>query len=168
MYILKNPVSLLFLAFLITTISCSTGKPLFETDPNFNPSTYLNPQDYGYDLKMNSKSILSELNANPFKPIRLMDGLQDLNESKDYPRSAMRNQIQGEVLLEVYVDTLKKIREIKVIESPSSLLTKSAIEAIVKADFKYATKNGNPVNSFIRIPLEYKFYEVEVRRRIDY
>jgi len=159
------------IVLFVVLAACSSSKPpLFIPPPEFDSSTYINPKDFGYDSEMSivdglAGKKLDELKL--FSPISFEGGLVAIHDAINYPRSALVNQIQGEVVLDVYVDTTNTIAYVDVIDSPSMSLSRAAVEAVTSVEHTPATYKGEIINSFIRIPLTFKLYEVKVRREIN-
>ncbi|MCO8094469.1 energy transducer TonB [Acinetobacter lwoffii] len=74
----------------------------------------------------------------------------------DYPRDALMNEEQGEVLISVYVNTTGKVQDAKVKKSSGSrALDRAASKAFSLCTFKPAMKNGEPQESWYDIPYEF-------------
>ncbi len=74
----------------------------------------------------------------------------------DYPRDALMNEEQGEVLISVYVNTTGKVQDVKVKKSSGSrALDRAASKAFSLCTFKPAMKNGEPQESWYDIPYEF-------------
>lgn len=74
----------------------------------------------------------------------------------DYPRDALMNEEQGEVLISVYVNTTGKVQDAKVKKSSGSrALDRAASKAFSLCTFKPAIKNGEPQESWYDIPYEF-------------
>jgi len=74
----------------------------------------------------------------------------------DYPRDALMNEEQGEVLISVYVNTTGKVQDAKVKKSSGSrALDRAAPKAFSLCTFKPAMKNGEPQESWYDIPYEF-------------
>lgn len=74
----------------------------------------------------------------------------------DYPRDALMNEEQGEVLISVYVNTSGKVQDAKVKKSSGSrALDRAASKAFSLCTFKPAMKNGEPQESWYDIPYEF-------------
>ena len=74
----------------------------------------------------------------------------------DYPRDALMNDEQGEVLISVYVNTAGKVQDAKVKKSSGSRsLDRAASKAFSLCTFKPAMKNGEPQESWYDIPYEF-------------
>ncbi|MCO8082613.1 energy transducer TonB [Acinetobacter lwoffii] len=74
----------------------------------------------------------------------------------DYPRDALMNEEQGEVLISVYINTTGKVQDAKVKKSSGSrALDRAASKAFSLCTFKPAMKNGEPQESWYDIPYEF-------------
>ena len=74
----------------------------------------------------------------------------------DYPRDALMNEEQGEVLISVYVNTTGKVQDAKVKKSSGSrALDRAASKAFSLCTFKPAMQNGEPQESWYDIPYEF-------------
>lgn len=74
----------------------------------------------------------------------------------DYPRDALMNEEQGNVLISVFVNTDGKVKEAKVKKSSGSRsLDRAASKAFSLCTFKPAMKNGEPQESWYDIPYEF-------------
>lgn len=74
----------------------------------------------------------------------------------DYPRDALMNEEQGEVMISVYVNTTGKVQDAKVKKSSGSrALDRAASKAFSLCTFKPAMKNGEPQESWYDIPYEF-------------
>ena len=74
----------------------------------------------------------------------------------DYPREALQNEEQGEVLISVYVGSDGRVKDAKVKKSSGSkTLDKAASKAFSLCTFKPAMKNGEPQESWYDIPYEF-------------
>lgn len=158
---------LVTVCFLILTamvcVSCSTTRPY--ADPvNFDASSYINPEDYGYSLFW--KPNLEKKNvASSFIPIAFKRDYEYLNEHTNYPRQAMMHNIKGDVKLQIYIDSTGIVQYIDVIETPSPLLTQSAIKVLMEGGFTVATLKGKPVNSFRNFVLVYHLRNIAPNER---
>jgi len=74
----------------------------------------------------------------------------------DYPRDALMNEEQGNVLISVFVNTDGKVKDAKVKKSSGSRsLDRAASKAFSLCTFKPAMKNGEPQESWYDIPYEF-------------
>ena len=73
-----------------------------------------------------------------------------------YPAEAKKKNIQGSVLLELYIDAQGKVREAKVIQSPDLSLEKAALEAATRLEFTPAKVGDVAVPVRIRVPYRFE------------
>jgi TonB family protein len=74
-----------------------------------------------------------------------------------YTVLAKRNNIQGRVVLRFIIDTEGNVVEPQVTESePEGVFDKIALEAVLKARFKPAIKDGKAVNCIVNLPITFK------------
>jgi TonB family protein len=74
-----------------------------------------------------------------------------------YPESARREGREGSVLLRVLIDDQGRSKEVEVNRSSGSdALDRAAAEAIKRWRFHPARHGGNPVESWVRIPIEFR------------
>lgn len=74
-----------------------------------------------------------------------------------YPEEAKENQIQGKVYVSFVIDKQGNVKDVKIIKSPSELLSKEAIR-IVKSMKSWipAYQKGKPVNSRFKLPISFR------------
>lgn len=154
MHILSKKPSL-FIPIVLCIISCSgSQKTATHTPPaNFDASSYINPEDYGYDL-MSPHDTIPESADTSFVPIEFDE--EKSQQRIKYPRRARRGGIQGKVILQIYIDSTGTVTNMETVQSPHSLLTTPSQEAVFQTDYNPATLNGKPVNSFIRVPFLFR------------
>jgi protein TonB len=73
-----------------------------------------------------------------------------------YPSAAKRKGIRGVVKIEYIVNGKGQVENITIIESPSKILSDATSDAISRARFEPATKDGNPVKVRMRAAIPYK------------
>ena len=73
-----------------------------------------------------------------------------------YPSAAKRKGIRGVVKIEYIVNEKGRVENITIIESPSKILSDSTSDAITRARFEPATKDGRPVKVRMRAAIPYK------------
>jgi TonB family protein len=74
-----------------------------------------------------------------------------------YPGEAIKKNITGKVIVDLIVGKNGKISNAKVSESVNPLLNNEAIRVINSMpDWKPGTQSGNPVEVYIRIPIDFK------------
>ena len=71
-------------------------------------------------------------------------------------KKAMAQKIEGTVYLQFVVDSAGSISDIKVMRSPSELLTKEAVRVVKKLpDFIPGRQNGKAVAVYYLLPLKF-------------
>ncbi|MCB5235182.1 MAG: energy transducer TonB [Candidatus Cloacimonetes bacterium] len=73
-----------------------------------------------------------------------------------YPEFALRNKIQGTVILEVEVLKDGSVRDIRVRRSVAGGLDQAAIDAVKKVKFQPGKSSGQPVDVLLIVPVEFK------------
>lgn len=83
-----------------------------------------------------------------------------LQENTKYPIEALKNKIQGDVILSFNIDKNGKMNNFKVISSPSEILTTSSLISFDHAENKWSPSpiNETPVNKDHIIVFRYRFY----------
>lgn len=74
----------------------------------------------------------------------------------EYPYFAKQHNIQGVVLLRVFINEKGKPEKIEVVKSAHPLLTKAAKKSIRQSKFIAAKSNGRSVSAWVRIPINFK------------
>lgn len=74
-----------------------------------------------------------------------------------YPTEAFVKKIEGEVLLEVVIDSRGRVSNVRVVHSIPAL-NAAAIECVKQWVFSPAIKNGRPVATQASIPVTFKIY----------
>jgi len=73
-----------------------------------------------------------------------------------YPEKAKKELVQGVVVLEVTTDTEGNVVNVKVLESESSLLNQSAIDAVKQWKYEVMRSKGNPIPVSFKVTITYK------------
>jgi protein TonB len=82
----------------------------------------------------------------------------------DYPESARREGREGLVLLRVLVDDQGRSKKVEIHKSSDSeILDRAAVEAIKRWRFHPARYGDKPVESWLRIPIEFRLADANVR-----
>lgn len=81
--------------------------------------------------------------------------MDDLRSRIRYPELARRNQIQGNVVVSVFVETDGRPSRAFIDASESSVLNQAAIEAVMATRFTPAEQNGQPVGVWLWIPVNF-------------
>lgn len=82
--------------------------------------------------------------------------LAELQRNVDYPEMARRANIQGQVVIRVYIDKEGKPKKWLIQSSDSQMLNDAAIKAVLKTVFTPAIQNKQPVGCWISIPITFK------------
>ncbi|WP_139925569.1 TonB family protein [Hymenobacter sp. DG01] len=122
-------------------------------------STITLPVSYQED----SANLLAQLLAQPIypyldeMPVPLKEDLISASSYRiRYPASALRNQIQGEVLVYFVVDEQGKVTQPTVIRSVDPVLDEEALRVVKGfADFTPGRQNGKPASMFFVVPVTF-------------
>lgn len=80
----------------------------------------------------------------------------------DYPLSAQLNKIEGDVLVDVFVDKGGKPQEAKILRSSGSAdLDSAAVSFSRKVAYEPALYNNSPIGSWTRLELRYKLQKID-------
>jgi TonB family protein len=80
----------------------------------------------------------------------------------DYPESARRQGREGRVLLRVLVDDQGRVKQVEIHSSAGSeALDRAATEAIERWRFHPARNGDQPVESWLRIPIEFRLADAK-------
>lgn len=85
-----------------------------------------------------------------------MVDLAALQKSVVYPAVAKSNGIEGNVFIRAYVSKKGKVLKTIVDKTDNDVLTSSAVNAVKKAKFTPATKNGKAVNCWVSLPISFR------------
>jgi protein TonB len=83
----------------------------------------------------------------------------DLNELQNniiYPANARKAKIQGRVLLRVLIDTNGDLQKVICEMTDSNLLTKAALDAVLKTKFTPAINDEKAVICWVSVPVNFK------------
>jgi TonB family protein len=73
-----------------------------------------------------------------------------------YPLEAKKNNIEGKVLLQFVITTDGTVRDIEVYDSsPEGVFDEAATKALEKYQFEPATKDGQPVETIVKMPIAF-------------
>lgn len=98
---------------------------------------------------------LAALSADDGYP-RIIGGTGTLYLNIDYPREAIRNQIQGRLKLTFTVGRDGTVRRIRVTESLHPLCDSAAVAGLRSVQFHPATRNGEPVPVRMSLPIRFR------------
>jgi periplasmic protein TonB len=83
-------------------------------------------------------------------------GLTAIMQNVTYPKAAMKDGIEGKVLLAVVVDAAGHTKSASVQQSVRKDLDEAALKAIKKSEWIPAQKDGKPVACTIIVPIQFK------------
>lgn len=109
------------------------------------------------DLAIDDDTCFEEPDVLPEFPGGL-DGLMNyLSDHIRYPKMAVKNKIQGRVVVRFIVDKTGKVRDVKVLESVDDDLAEEAVRVVKKLpDFIPGRVNDEPVNVWFTLPVNFK------------
>jgi TonB family protein len=82
-----------------------------------------------------------------------------VSEQVEYPTKAAEKGIQGKVIVQFSVNSKGRVVDVNVLKSPSNLLSRSAIDAILKSDtWEPGMQEGRAVKQQFVIPVVYSLY----------
>ena len=90
------------------------------------------------------------------QPPQIIGGLASLNAALEYPRVAIQSGVEGNVIIQVVVNTDGTPESPKVVRSASSLLDPAAIDAVMAQRFEPGKQRGRSVRTVITIPVRFK------------
>ena len=83
--------------------------------------------------------------------------LYRINPPPKYPRLARRRGMEGVVLLEVLVDVLGRVKELRIFNSSShSILDRAALKAVRRWKFKSGTVAGASKEMWVKVPVRFQ------------
>jgi TonB family protein len=83
-------------------------------------------------------------------------GMEALGRNIVYPDEARQKGIEGKVLLELVIGSNGSVQSVKVLSSPSTLLTAAAETAVRKTAFVPAMKDGKKVEATVVLPVMFR------------
>lgn len=89
----------------------------------------------------------------PAKPV---GGLAAIVARIEYPKSALRDRVHGEVIVQFVVDTSGCVLNAEVLSGPDSRLNEEALRVMQFARFEPAQKAGKPVMMITSLPVTFK------------
>jgi protein TonB len=130
-----------------------------EETPELAAERALALQQFG-DLQSTTSSSLNPTDLPPFDFVPWDDPPVPIGAIKPiYPDFARRANVQGTVMLEVdvYKDgSVGNIRVLRSVQSGSGGLDEAAIQAVRAVRFQPGKSSGNPVDTTVNIPVEFK------------
>lgn len=80
----------------------------------------------------------------------------DLKRRVVYPDMARRAGIEGKVQVAALIGKDGRVVEIRIIETDNNILNDAAVKAVRETPFTPAIQNGNPVITWVRIPIVFE------------
>lgn len=93
----------------------------------------------------------------PFRPIEKLPEIVKRVEPA-YPEAAVRAEIEGTVILNVWVDATGRVRQAVVTKSDEEILNSAAIEAVRQWVFTPAIMHHGPVSVWVSIPFKFRLH----------
>lgn len=90
------------------------------------------------------------------QPPQIKGGLASLNSALEYPRVAIQSGVEGNVVVQVVVNTDGTPENPQVVRSASPLLDPAAIKAVMAQEFEPGKQRGRAVRTVITIPVRFK------------
>jgi TonB family protein len=81
--------------------------------------------------------------------------LKQLQTSIVYPERARMANIEGKVIIRIWIDKNGKVKSPQVIYSDSILFNDSALKSVLSCSFTAAIQEGKPVGCWMTIPIKY-------------
>jgi TonB family protein len=72
-----------------------------------------------------------------------------------YPFDLKRKEIQGKAMVQFVIDTKGKVRDVEIIEASHAAFGRAAVDAVSQWKFTPGIKDGKPVNTRMRIPVNF-------------
>lgn len=82
--------------------------------------------------------------------------LAELQRKIVYPEMARRANIEGKVIVRVYVDKTGKPKKVNIQQSDSQLLNQAAIDAVMKTVFTPGIQNKQAIGCWVSIPIQFQ------------
>jgi TonB family protein len=74
-----------------------------------------------------------------------------------YPRAAFDNKIQGDVVVELLIDTKGRVAKTRVVQSVPGL-DEAAVECVREWRFRPALKRGKPIATVAKVPVTFRIF----------
>lgn len=129
-------------AALLLLVSCKPAEKAVETDSEVVTDNKI----YGQQHILESGLEFPKLKG----------GMKRVQRKLDYPPEARKNKIQGRVVVSFVVNKQGKAQGLQVDKGLGYGCDRAAIEAVQKASFEPATKNGKPVNFKFALPITFR------------
>jgi protein TonB len=156
--VLMNLVRVFFVLVLSSAllIGCGEGEQQEPEQKPVNAEQRINPNDIpDQHLGMRSPA---DINSQPVDELPV--ALTPMRAP--YPDTAKALGLEGTVILNLLIDTTGSVRLVEFeqhAEEPAPILDKSAVLTAKKSKWKPATKDGQPVQAWVRVPFEFKLKE---------
>jgi protein TonB len=95
--------------------------------------------------------------ADEFVPVEVDPSfdMEELVARLKYPEEARKNNIEGKVIVMVYISKEGKPVKTRITQSDNPLLEEAAINAIMQTTFTPAIQRGKPVGVWLAIPITF-------------
>ncbi|HEY4679518.1 MAG TPA: energy transducer TonB [Candidatus Angelobacter sp.] len=104
-------------------------------------------------------AVLAVAQDNPPQKLRVSSGVADglkIHDAKpQYPREALENRIQGDVLLQATIDTKGNITNLRIVQG-HPILVLSAVDAVKKWKYRPYILKGEPVEVETTIKIQFR------------
>jgi len=127
----------------------------FAGQPGDEPGPVDGVPSGGYDNGQTGGWSNDDVEPPPFQPVEKPPELVKRVEPT-YPPNAVRAEIQGTVVLIVWVDREGKVRKAVVLKTDAEILNAAAIEAAKQWIFTPAIMQHGPVSVWVSIPFRFK------------
>jgi len=133
---------------LITACAHKSGPEIMVVEAEVPPP--LPPPPIPTDIQTDTPIFLAwEFPPEPIKRV-----------APDYPAEAVRDSIEGKVILNLIVDEHGDVMEVVVITAaPPDIFNEAAVQAMLQWKFKPAMKDGKPIKVRLAYPIEFRLTE---------
>lgn len=118
------------------------------------------PENYNLDQTQDLNVDKGKVEDDPyeFTPVEKEPyvDLAEIQKKIEYPETARRAGVEGKVTLRVKVGKDGRVKKTIIEDSPSSMLNEAAIKAVKEVIFTPAIQNGEPVECWVSIPINFK------------
>ena len=113
---------------------------------------------YATDNPVDKSKLENQMKSVQFESVDIMPTVNtvELAKSIKYPEKARKMGLQGRVYVKVLVSKEGKPKDIEVSESTDEIFEQPAMDAIKEVTFSPAMKNGEAVNTWVTIPIDFK------------
>ncbi|HYF03195.1 MAG TPA: TonB family protein [Patescibacteria group bacterium] len=131
------------------------GLGLGGTSPGGTSSGQPSQNGEGTGLESGSSFIPDKWEFNPVEKEPQVNKAQ-LTKNIVYPELARRSGVEGKVILRILVGGNGKVLDMDVVSSRNETLTRAAIDAVLKTTFTPAEQNGQFVNCWVTLPVDFQ------------